>query len=215
MKKVKYYAGHAVFSLMYAFCTALTSAAILCIENLVWLKAILLSLNLLLYVYIVGAVAFKDGEQALKVRNNNDFERKIIIKTGENRPLDLIGEYKVWKGFLIGAVACIPVVLLLLIHTILISIDPTKTGVGTVVSFLYMCVFAFFRINVIQTGWDSMDESLATNATIAPELYYVTLLMIPILILTIGIGYFLGAKREELKNRKLKERQRIYSGVNS
>ena len=95
------------------------------------------------------------------------------------------------------------------------AIDPTQTGVGTLVSFLYMCVFAFFRINVIQTGWDSMDQSLAANSTIAPELYYVTLLMIPILVLTIGIGYFLGAKREELKNRRLKERQRIYSGVNS
>ena len=152
---------------------------------------------------------------SLIINNMVNFERKIIIRTGENRPLDLIGEYKVWKGFLIGAVACIPVVLLLLIHTILVAIDPTQTGVGTLVSFLYMCVFAFYRINVIQTGWDSMDQSLAANATIAPELYYVTLLMIPILILTIGIGYFLGAKREELKNRRLKERQRIYSGVNS
>lgn len=215
MKRVKYYAGHAVFSFLYAFCTALTSAAVLCIENLVWLKAILLSLNLLLYICIVGAVAFNTGEKALKSRNNNDFERQIIIKTGEDRPLDLIGEYKVWKGFVIGAVACIPVVVLLLIHTISISIDPTKTGVGAIASFLYMCVFAFFRIDVIQTGWDSMDESLAVNATIAPELYYVTLLMIPILILTIGIGYWLGARKEELKTEKLRERQRLYSGVKS
>ena len=60
-----------------------------------------------------------------------------------------------------------------------------------------------------------MDESLAANATIAPELYYVTLLMIPILVLTIGISYYLGAKKEELKKKRLEERQRIYSGVNS
>ena len=213
MNRVKYYVTRSVFSFVYAFITSLTAAAILCIEDLVWLKALLSALNLLLYIYIVGAIAFKDGEQALKVRNNNDFERQIMVKTGQDRPLKLTEEFKPWKGFVIGAIACIPVCVLMIIHAIATLINPANISVGAYTSFLYMFIFSFFRLNVVQSGGDTgIDQSVQANATVAPELFYLNLLVVPVLLLSIGVGYYLGGKKVERDYQKLKERQRIYSG---
>ena len=210
---MKYYLSHALLGLLYLFFSAITAFAILMIEGLIWLKVILLVLNLGLYVFIVATVAKKDGEDALKVRIANDLERKVIIQTGEDIQLKK-GEFAWWKGFAIGGVVCVPLVVLLIIHAILTSIDPTKTGAGAIAGFLYMMVFAFFRMDVVmgENVSTTVGSAVQTNMPLDPSFFYWTLLAIPVIVLTIGIAYYLGGKKIELQQQKIKEKQRLLSG---
>ena len=210
---MKYYLSHSLIGLLYLFFTAITAFAILMIQDLIWLKVILLVLNLALYVFIVATVAKKDGEEALKVRIANDLERRIIIQTGDDIKLKK-GEFAWWKGFVIGGVVCAPLIILMLIHTVLIIIDPTKTGAGAIAGFLYMMVFAFFRMDVVMTQDVSttVGSAVQTNMPLAPEFFYWTLLAIPVIVLAIGIAYYLGGKKIELQQQKIKEKQRMFSG---
>lgn len=199
-----YYIKQSFIAFFYLFFTAITAFGILCIQDLVWLKVILLALNLGLYVFIVAASAFKDGQAALKVRIANDLERLQIIRTGESLPLKLKEEYKPWKGFFYGFIACVPMLVLLLIHTLLITCSsPTATGAGAIAGFIYMMVFAFFRVDVIGTT--------ASLVAPSPTIFYWTLIALPIIVLSVGIPYMLGAKKIELQQQRIKEKQsRIY-----
>ena len=121
MKFFWHYVKSAMVPFLYLIFMAFIAMGIVMInDNLLYLKIILSVLNISFYAYIVAMVFYKDGETALKTRLANDLERVQIVKTGEDRPLKLIEEYKPWKGFVIGGVACAPLVILLLIHTILI-----------------------------------------------------------------------------------------------
>ena len=88
----------------------------------------------------------KNIKKAYKKLVANDSEREYMVKTGEIREINRTEEYHLFKGFLIGFCACIPLVILIVIHAIVISSDSTSTGVGNFVSFMYMLVFAFFTI---------------------------------------------------------------------
>lgn len=212
---MKYYLSHSLLGILYLFFSAITAFAILMIQDLIWLKVILLVLNLALYIFIVATVAKKDGEDALKVRIANDLERRVIIQTGADIPLKK-GEFKWWKGFVIGGVVCAPLIILMLIHTVLIIIDPTKTGAGAIAGFLYMMVFAFFRLDVVMSENVSTTVGSAVQTNMSTSLeagfFYWSLIAIPVIVLTIGIAYYLGGKKIELQQQKIKEKQRLLSG---
>ena len=198
-----YYVKQGLLPFVYLFFTAITAFGILCIEGLVWLKVVLLLLNIALYVFIVAAASFKDGQEALKVRIANDLERMQIVRTGESLPLKLKEEYKPWKGFFHGFIACIPLVVLLIIHTV-VTLTGGGNGAGAIAGFIYMMVFAFSRVN-IGTG--------ATAATpINPAIYYWSLLAIPVIVLATGISYILGGKKIELQQQRIREKQRRIYG---
>lgn len=198
-----YYVKQGLLPFIYLFFTAITAFGILCIEGLVWLKVVLLLLNIGLYVFIVSAASFKDGQEALKVRIANDLERMQIVRTGESLPLKLKEEYKPWKGFFHGFIACIPLVVLLIVHTI-VMLTGGGNGAGAIAGFIYMMVFAFSRVN-INTG--------ATAATpINPTIYYWSLLAIPVIVLATGIAYILGGKKIELQQQRIREKQRSIYG---
>ena len=198
-----YYVKQGLLPFVYLFFTAITAFGILCIEGLVWLKVLLLLLNIGLYVFIVSAASFKDGQEALKVRIANDLERMQIVRTGESLPLKLKEEYKPWKGFFHGFIACVPLVVLLIVHTI-VMLTGGGNGAGAIAGFIYMMVFAFSRVN-IGTG--------ATAATpINPAIYYWSLLAIPVIVLATGISYILGGKKIELQQQRIREKQRRIYG---
>lgn len=198
-----YYIKQGLLPFIYLFFTAITAFGILCIEGLVWLKVLFLLLNIGLYVFIVSAASFKDGQEALKVRIANDLERMQIVRTGESLPLKLKEEYKPWKGFFHGFIACIPLVILLIIHTV-VMLTGGGNGAGAIAGFIYMMVFAFSRVN-INTG--------ATAATpINPTIYYWSLLAIPVIVLATGIAYILGGKKIELQQQRIREKQRSIYG---
>ena len=61
-----YYVKQSFISFIYLFFTAIIAFGIMCIDSdLAWLRIILLVLNLGLYVVIVAAASFMDGQEAL------------------------------------------------------------------------------------------------------------------------------------------------------
>ena len=204
MKTIWFYLKQSLISFVYLIFMAMTAMGIVMIgDNLLALKIILCILNVGLYGFIVAATSFKDGQSALKVRIANDLERVQIIKTGEDRPLNLKEEYKAYKGFVFGLISCIPCVVLLLVHTILVfGVGHEYTGAGAIAGFIYMMFFAFVRL-ISSAGEPSI------------YLFYFNLVCLVVVPVLTGVPYMLGARKIELQQKKIKERQRqIYGDIN-
>lgn len=195
---MKYYIKNALIPFVYLFFMAITALGILSIgDHLLWLKIILAILNLALYEVIVCAFSFKQGQDAVKVRNANDLERRQIVLTGEDRPLKLSEEYKPYKGFLIGLTVCAPLIILMLIHTVVILCGGGM-GFGVAGSLLYLVVYIFFRLGA---------------TTVATEyIVFAALAAIPVIVLSTGIAYMLGGRKVELQYKKIEENQRRIYG---
>ncbi len=196
---IKYYVKNAVLPFVYLFFMAITAFGILAIQNanLIWLQYVLLVLNLGLYLFIVAAYAYKLGQDALKTRNANDLERKQMVLTGELRPLKLNEEYKPHKGFMIGFTACVPLIVLMLVHTIMI-ICGAGNGFGVAASIVYLAFYAFFRVGGAESP--------------SPATFYFTLVALPAIMLTCGIAYYLGARKIKMQYDKIQENQRRIYG---
>lgn len=191
-----YYIKQSFLSFIYLIFMAMISLSILMV-NILWLKIVLNFLCVGLYLVVVCAASYKDGESALKVRVANDVERREIIRTGENRPLKLKEEYKPWKGFVFGAIACAPLVILLIIHAILVAINPGLNGAGAISGLIYgmFYVFAGMFFGTFQS-WH----------------YYFSLVALIVVPLATGVPYVLGAKKIERQQEMIKKKQRQIYG---
>lgn len=195
-----HYIKQAFIPFIYLLFLAVSAVGVLMIsDQLIWLKVVLLILNLGLYVFVVGLISNKEGQIGYKALLANDMERMIIIKTGEDRPLKIHQEYAWWKGFLVGAVTCAPLVILLIVHLILFyTAGPQYNGAGTIGSFIYMVFAGFAKID--------------SRVPIAQWQYYFTLISIPIMMAITGIPYIIGAKKMEKQQEQIAERQRQIYG---
>jgi len=203
---MKYYLKQGIFPFVYQLFMAMIAFGILVIKDLVWLKVLLAVLNIAFYLFIVASVAYKDGQEALKVQMANDLERREIIRTGEDRPLKLHEEYKPWKGFVFGLISCVPMLLFLILHTIVYNATGSYSGLGAIAGIIGMMFFIFFRL----------DASNATDETaVVPwYTYYGVLVAVPILMLTMGIAYIMGAKKIMRQQEMIREKQRQIYGDN-
>lgn len=204
---MKYYLKNGFFPFIYQLFMAMIALGILSINGLVWLKAILALLNVGLYLFIVAAVAFKDGQEAYKVQMANDLERREIIRTGEDRPLKLHEEYKPWKGFLTGFISCSPIVALLIIHTVVYLATGTYTGIGAIAGVIALMFFIFFRLDAAAAA-----ETAETAAVVPWYIYYGALVALPVIMLTVGLAYILGAKKIARQQEIIREKQRQIYG---
>ena len=198
---MKYYLKQAGIPLLYIILMAGTAAGILCIEGeyLTWLRILLLAANLVLYIVLVAVLAHKDGEDSIRVRVANDLERREIIRTGEDRQLKLNEEYKPWKGFFIGFITCIPLIILLLIHTILFyGVGPHMNGAGALAMYGYSMITGFLWAGEV--------------VTILPWHYYLTLISVPILSCAFGFPYIVGAKKIERQQEMIRQKHRQIYG---
>ncbi len=195
-----YYLKKAIIGFVYLIFSAVTAYAILFIPDLAWLKIVLLILNLGLYSYVLASTAFQDGQSAYKVRMTNDLNRRQIIITGEDLPLDTKKEYKSYKGFIIGAVICIPLVVLLVIHAIVVKSNPTNKDFGITAGFMYLIVYAFAGVGV------KVDNFFAV---VSP---YWALFAIPVIVLVQGVFYYLGGRKIELQQQMIKEKHKMLHG---
>ena len=161
------------------------------------LKFALLVLNLSFYMFIVGSLAFKDGEDALNVRIANDLDRNEMIKTGIPKKLRLREEYKHYKGFLIGLVTCIPLIILMAIHAFYYFSGSEYEGMGAIADMLYNMITSFYKLFV--TELTSVD-------------YFFALVTIPVICLTTGIPYIIGGLRRERQQLRIEEQQRQLYG---
>lgn len=184
----------AFFYLLFMITT--TYAIALLEEKFFWLQISLCIANLVLYFIILGGACFKDGESALKVRNVNDLRRREIIKTGEDLPLKINEEYAWWKGFLTGFIACIPLVVLIIIHTVLLICGSDVTVFGNIASWIYNGFFVIVRL---------VGEVNAYT-------YYWSLVAIPFIVGISGVFYMLGARRVELQQERISQIHKTIHG---
>lgn len=200
---MKYYLKQGLLPLIYMIFMAMIAIGIQLINGLIWLKILLGILNVGLYGVVVCATSFKEGQDALKVQIANDLERREIIRTGEDRPLKLREEYKWYKGFLFGLTACVPLILLLAVHTIVHFAGGSYVGFGAIAGLVYNMFFLFFSLNNASGGETVQVEWYA---------YYGTLIALPIIMLMTGISYILGARKIILQQKAIREKQRQIYG---
>ena len=203
---MKFYIKQGLFPFIYMLFMAMIAFGILAISGLLWLKILLAVLNVGLYAVVVAAAAYKDGQDAIKVQIANDLERREIIRTGEDRPLKIHEEYKPWKGFMFGFVACVPLLVLLILHTIVYLATGSYMGLGAIAGIIYLMFFLFFRLDA---------GSAAEGAGIAWYTYYGALVALPVVMLITGIAYILGAKKIQRQQEMIREKQRRIYGEDS
>lgn len=207
---MKYYIKQGFLPFVYVLFMAMTAFGILVINGLIWLKALLAVLNVGLYAVVVSAVSYKEGQEAMKALYANDLERMEIIRTGEDRPLKIHEEYKPWKGFMFGFIACVPLLILLVLHTIMHFAGSDYVGLGAIAGIIYLMFFIFFRLNIAITGVEG-----ETVAPVSWYTYYGALIALPIVMLITGISYILGARKIRLQHEMIEEnKRRIYGEEN-
>ena len=190
---MKYYLKKAFFILVYIVLTSFIAMAILLIDGQLALKVLLLLANLALFVYIVCGMAYQDGQKAYKVLTANDKEREYIIKTGEDRKLKEDEEYKVYKGFVIGFISCVPLVVMLIIHLIMGQNQQGNTSMSLSANYLYFFVSAFFNLDP-----NGVQEVVFYSSP------YWSLISIPIIMLAHGICLILGARKIKMQYESVK-----------
>nr|MBO4517864.1 hypothetical protein [Clostridia bacterium] len=134
----------------------------------------------------------------------NDLERREIIRTGEDRPLKLHEEYKPWKGFAFGFISCVPILVLLALHTIVYNATGSYAGLGAIAGVIGLMFFVFFRLDAA--------SSTAETAVVPWYTYYGALIALPVIMLITGIAYILGAKKIMRQQEMIKEKQRQIYG---
>ena len=191
---MKFYLKKAFFILVYIVLTSFISMAILLIDGQVALKIVLLVANLGLFLYIVCGMAYQDGQKAYKILHANDKEREYIIKTGEDRKLKISEEYKAYKGFLIGFVSCVPLVVMLLIQFIISKFNPLDVSMGSTANYLYFFISAFANL----------DPNGVIEAAVYASPYW-ALLSIPPIMLAHGINFIFGARKIRRQYEQVKD----------
>lgn len=187
-----YLTKQALIPLAYLLFAATIASGVYSIENCpTALIIVLLILNLALYLFVVITLSAKEGETGYNVLITNDANRRMIIQTGEDLPLKHAEEYAPWKGFAIGGIISLPLIILLLIHTIFLLTGSPNEVPGAIASFLYMVVFAFTRIEI--------------TSTVGMYDYYSALLFVPVVCLACGVAYIYGAMKIERQQRMIKK----------
>lgn len=191
---MKFYLKKAFFILVYIVLTSFIAMAILLIDGETALKIILLIVNLAFFMYIVCGIAYQDGQKAYKILHANDKEREYIVKTGEYRQLKVSEEYKAYKGFLIGLISCVPLLVMLIIHLIVSLNSPANTSVSETANYIYFFVSAFANL----------DPNGIYEAVIYASPYW-SLLSIPPIMIAHGISFILGARKIERQYQTVKD----------
>ncbi len=161
------------------------------------LGLVLLALNTAIFIFTICVFAFKNGESSYKELLLNDVQRRIIVETGEDRPLNLKEEYAPYKAVVLGLFPLIPLFLFMLIHFIVFIAGGEYLGMGSLAVFMYKCPYAFF-------------EYLGYKLTM--ENSFLTLLSVPVVFFPIFISYNLGARKTRIINEKIEEERKYLHG---
>ncbi len=195
---MKYYLKLSVIPFLYLFFQSTISIAIFGLKSQVF-GLILLALNALIFVFTICVFSFKNGESAYKVLLLNDAERRIIVETGTDRPINVKEEYSPFKGAILGIFPLIPLLVLMLVHLIIYLCGSDYSGIGAICAFLYKMPFAFF-------------EYLGYKIT--STTCFLTLLSVPVVFFPIYISYNMGARRARLMHEKFEEQKKYLHGEN-
>ena len=185
--------------IIYLVFSAMLGLAVLTIQDakLEWLQYVLCGVNLAFYALVMSMAAIKDGRKALKIREQNDTYRRVIMETGDDLPLNIVEEYTPWKGITISILACIPSIILVAVHFILnIGVSVPNNDVGGIAGVLNLVVFSFFMI----------------DGVIATAEYAFILLIVPFVCLVYGLMYIIGANLEQKNYDKIRQTHKELHG---
>ncbi len=116
---MKYLLRLIVIPMVYIVCFAFLTSGVASIDALSPLvKSIVGVVCLLLYMFVIGSIMIKEGQDAYGVLLANDAQRRHIVETGIIVDFDESNEYKAWRGFVVGLICCIPLIVMVLMHTI-------------------------------------------------------------------------------------------------
>ncbi len=179
---------------------AVTAAGIMCIR-ITWLAFALTLVNIALLIAITVIYMMRQGELAVKKMHANDLEREDMLRTGIPKELDKHKEYKPWKGYAIGAITTVPLLVCLFIHLILglVAGFGVHEGAGTVA-------------NVVHLTFTAPIYVLSGNA-IDGALCFALLYCVPISIVSAGISYRLGARKILKQYEKIRKTQESIYGT--
>ena len=194
---MKYYFKQAILPFIYLIFTAMLGMGIKTMgDKMPGLQLLLNIVNFLLYAIVVFMANYKDGEKAMDVRYRNDRFREVIVRTGEDITLNESEEYKPWKGFVFGAIACIPLVVFIIIHCFYAGFGGSNIF-GTIGGILYMIIFSFFWQYIEVFTWST---------------FLYMLVAIPVISAITGFGFMIGAKNSEKKYEEIAKRESFLHG---
>ena len=195
-----YYFKQTLFFFVYLIFMAMISLAITAI-GIDALEAVLFGLCIAMYTFIVCSSNYKDGQEAVKLLQSNNMRRKQIIQTGEYIEIKKAGEFRPWKGFLIGFIVVIPLVVMLIVHLILhLSSGGTANGAGAASGIVYMLFYAPY-------------SSFMTEAALKVGTHYFYLLYaVPYMMIICGVPYLIGAKKMQKQYDRIEQQQQMLYG---
>ena len=195
---MKFYLKMALLPFVYLLFSAMIGLGVMLLDGeMLWLEIVLNATNTIFYAIIVSVAGFKDGQKALRVREQNDTFRQRIVKTGEDIPLNLHEEYTPWKGFLVGLISVAPIILLIAIHFLSnIGQAVPDNSVGMIAGVICMVVFGY----VITTGSITFGQ------------YALVLLIVPFVCGFYGGSYIWGAKKEKVGYDEIRRTRRELHG---
>lgn len=181
--------------LMYMFCSMI---ALVCLNiPSDGFKAVLVGFFILLGAVFNADLSMGYGKDNYKMLLTGNIRRANEIDTvlnNDRKSYRREREYSPYKGFLIGAMICIPVVIVCLIY-FLSGVRYQDNAIGGFVL-------------LIISGWAILPWQLAQIENV-----YLTLISCILPILVTGIFYIIGAmrekKNEELKKKRMEEAERM------
>lgn len=196
-KTVKFYLPNIIFTFLFSCCFSFMAYYTVLIENAV-IRFCVYGLLISFILFCFAVMTIKLGIDSMNNMISNDILRERMIRTGEMVEIHRGTEYAWWKGLIIGAFAGVPTVVLIIVHFILTSINPSLSGAGLIAGIINLPFILPFK--------EILNLENFTNA-----LYYFCLISLPLNSLATMTGYVIGAKKISLSRNKIKEiNKKIY-----
>ena len=160
------------------------------------LRVILGCLAFILLVLCLGGIMLKEGEDAIKILLANDIQRREIIRTGRDVEINVSKEYRPWKGFIVGVIFCIPLV----IFIILFATNGVQEGM---LNFGKLTEVVYSPFYVLVGDF---------NKTTSLDVYIGAIFVLVCFPLMLGIPYVLGAHRRKNQTRIAEEMHKNIHG---
>ena len=187
---MKYLLRLTIVPLVYLACFAFSTVAIASIDGFnALVKSLISAVFLLLYIVLVTAVMIKEGQDAYGVLLSNNSHRRYMIETGKIVDFNTAKEYKAWKGFVVGLICCIPLVVMVFLHIISFPRGDTSR-VSIICEMMYGVFYSIGRTyqHTNETGF-----------------FIGAIVIVFALSIMNGVPYMIGARHRRLQQEKIKK----------
>ncbi len=187
---MKYLLKLIVVPMVYLLCFAFSTVGIASISGFNELtKCIICAFFLLFYIFLVAIVMIKEGHDAYDILLRNNTQRRHMVETGVVVDFDTQKEYSVWKGFTIGLICCIPLVIMVVVHLLLAPRGETSS----VSIFCEMFYGVFFSVARTYKNANEMGFFIG-SAFVVVALPLIT-----------GVPFMLGASRRRKQQERVRQ----------